>query len=784
MKNVVWLPLAISIFTLQACKHPLAIIGEGDIIDDGGSGRGCSLEEHQAQDSACTDNDVAGAYAVNYKAVPRPGWRFVRWEGPCDRGSAFQHCGFNLSEEVVDSLQGAYPDVDLPASTAVFQAVTGTTGYLLAGTAVAGVAYETPTQLGVTGPDGSFQYEEGETVRFTIGGTVLGELAGQEKVTPFDLAGSSVPTGIRVLWALQGREDEEEDVLDQSASHVPLGFQNWYIHPDPGLHPFHTVTNLAVFLQSVDYDGDPNNGIEIAAGVASLLGNVELGLHQRWDKFLEDPAFRHLLGRGNRKHRFAMNQTMVKPAVALEFLYQSLGIDSQLVGVSEVRTATFSVRDSGEALETFSYDAGGSMVWHDKTTYGPSAFESWEYDVEGNVLRHEESAPQYAHSRMDTWQYDPEGNIAHYETISPNAFYSPQHNETSYRYDADGNRTQAATLSYREEGDVEFTWEYSYDFDDRGSLRKYTSQEESSEVRIYDAHGKLTQIGSLNTDGSVEITAEWEYDSSGRLARAELLGGEDPVILETWEYDADGRVIRYAGIGNIKYYSHRVTTWEYDALGRVIRSEHTDGDSGQLQSIGSWQYDEAGRLVLRKVVSAADDSDEELETWRYDDAGRMTNYSCESESHGCTSLYQEQIPYRTENWLYHADGTVSLREIQFAQTDNEGLPLADTIWKLHYDPAGELIREETNQGEYGSPGWVRTWSYNTDGNLTHQTMDGDVMPGFEEEIQTYKYIPTGWGYLFSRVDVFGYSTSDGETYFPPFKPRPRFVPTPQLLQPL
>ncbi|MFT5484180.1 MAG: hypothetical protein ACI9GW_002843, partial [Halieaceae bacterium] len=67
---------------LQACKHPLAIVGEGDIVDLNGTGYGCTYEQFAAGGSAC-DLDVQGDYLVNYQAVPRPGWKFVRWEGPC-----------------------------------------------------------------------------------------------------------------------------------------------------------------------------------------------------------------------------------------------------------------------------------------------------------------------------------------------------------------------------------------------------------------------------------------------------------------------------------------------------------------------------------------------------------------------------------------------------------------------------------------------------------------------------------------------------------------------------
>ena len=91
----------------------------------------------------------------------------------------------------------------------------------------------------MTGLDGSFQYEEGETVRFIIGNTLLGQVTGQEQVTPFDLAGSPVLTGIDITWGLQ-------DVVNGSL----------FSEADTDVDPFQAVINVAVLLQSLDHDGD------------------------------------------------------------------------------------------------------------------------------------------------------------------------------------------------------------------------------------------------------------------------------------------------------------------------------------------------------------------------------------------------------------------------------------------------------------------------------------------------------------------------------------------------
>lgn len=84
-----------SALILASCKHPLQISGEGDIVELNEGVRGCTLEEFEAQDARCTDNDVEGDYNVVYEAQPRPGWTFVSWNGECGEVPRGQ-CQFNI----------------------------------------------------------------------------------------------------------------------------------------------------------------------------------------------------------------------------------------------------------------------------------------------------------------------------------------------------------------------------------------------------------------------------------------------------------------------------------------------------------------------------------------------------------------------------------------------------------------------------------------------------------------------------------------------------------------
>jgi CubicO group peptidase (beta-lactamase class C family) len=123
MNKLKLLAVILGAVLLQACKHPLAIVGEGDIIDVNNSDYGCTLEQSQAGDAACTDNEVTGDYHVNFRAEPRLGWRFVQWEGPCAQTSEYRHCRIDVTADWVSWWEEVASGFEIPASTAVFEEV-------------------------------------------------------------------------------------------------------------------------------------------------------------------------------------------------------------------------------------------------------------------------------------------------------------------------------------------------------------------------------------------------------------------------------------------------------------------------------------------------------------------------------------------------------------------------------------------------------------------------------------------------------------------------------------
>lgn len=100
---------------------------------------------------------------------------------------------------------------------------------------VEGVEYRSGEQSGITDADGTFVYEVGETVTFSLGGVTIGTVEGREVVTPLEM--------------VDGASVSDDAIL-----------------------------NRVRFLLLLDSDGDPDNGIQVSDGVRSMAegwGNID-----------------------------------------------------------------------------------------------------------------------------------------------------------------------------------------------------------------------------------------------------------------------------------------------------------------------------------------------------------------------------------------------------------------------------------------------------------------------------------------------------------------------------
>jgi hypothetical protein len=151
---------------------------------------------------------------------------------------------------------------------------------------VEGLAYSaSPSGLtGTTNDQGEFDYRDGDTVTFRIGDVVLGAATAQSVVTPRTLA--------------------------EAATNLPVG-----------VTAADVARNIAIFLQTFDADGNPDNGITIPEAVVSAAtGNIVFGKPS--SEFIEDSALTALAD--------TVGKTVVTPEDAAA--HQQRSLSSLLAG--------------------------------------------------------------------------------------------------------------------------------------------------------------------------------------------------------------------------------------------------------------------------------------------------------------------------------------------------------------------------------------------------------------------------------------------------------------------
>jgi hypothetical protein len=119
--------------------------------------------------------------------------------------------------------------------------------------AVEGLDYTSGSTSGTTNATGQFTYEVGNPVTFSIGGIVIGTVSGKDTITPVDL--------------VEGATDETTPA----------------------------VTNIARFLQTLDDDGDPDNGILITDDVIALASDLEVDFDQSITDFENDGSVQTII---------------------------------------------------------------------------------------------------------------------------------------------------------------------------------------------------------------------------------------------------------------------------------------------------------------------------------------------------------------------------------------------------------------------------------------------------------------------------------------------------------
>ena len=220
---------------------------------------------------------------------------------------------------------------------------SGPTTGILTDAAVAGVGYVSSSgAAGTTDERGSYKYSHGDTVEFRLGSMILGKVKGAPIVTPIELAGDN---GNR-------------------------------------------LKNILVLLQSLDVDGNPENGISIPAGAAAAV-SAAINLDSDFAGFGSSAELQKARDAGG----------ITGPARAVEqadahFLSQGISLLSTDIWVSYDDTMAIAIRAStagtgeylqGEATPDDSCDVnrvcGSKLVSKAGVEYGAARMS--EFDTRG-----------------------------------------------------------------------------------------------------------------------------------------------------------------------------------------------------------------------------------------------------------------------------------------------------------------------------------------------------------------------------------------------------------------
>jgi len=450
---------------------------------------------------------------------------------------------------------------------------------VLAAPATAGVSYETESLSGVTDEDGSFEYREGESVRFFLGDTTLGEAAGQDEVTPFDLAGiEPLTTGAR------GFEEARE------------GTSN--------------AANIATLLQTFDNDADPTNGIEITPEVAALFEGVEVDLDRDIFDFAREHTFRAVLNRADADEVFDGHRRPRGGIIVMNDLYAALDLTP---GFFAPQSATVDEDGDGEldVIREYSYEEQrASVVRTDVGSNAKQTVTTTEFDEDGNQVSElkTEEGDQVVFAKRSV--IDANGNVVlvshdlHGDgSVERSTIYS--HDEfgrvlrTEHDDDADGTPDRVGSYEYDRRGNQSrFEWDGDVD-----GIPEYV------ELQVWSRARRLLGV-ELDSDGDgwFESFEAFDYDEDGRLlGRAHYLDGEpDPNRVQVWEHDEAGRRIAQTTDDDGDGVFDRVQTWAYDSEDNATRLEYDFDADGSTDAVVTYAYDADGNRIAEESDHDAD----------------------------------------------------------------------------------------------------------------------------------------------------------------------------------
>ena len=485
---------------------------------------------------------------------------------------------------------------------------TPTVTGVLFDSAVAGVDYScSGGRQGTTDAVGEFTCGEGDTVVFSVGGIALGEVSAAARVTVFDLAEADQPDS-RQLQEYIGN---------------PIGDTTWVDSVVAiGDFPLHRALNMASFLQTLDDDMDPENGIEIAADTRVRLKAATYRLNFALSQVEFTSRLRKVLTQAG------IPRSPRKPLAVVRHL-----VNSGVIPGPFQRLVNYDIqRDQGGNLRVFfGFDANGNLnrsERDDNIDGSIDYFYEYNFNTQGNLTRQRVYNNQGSVDDLDSYTYDGNANLTRYEldhtldgTIGALGAYTCDSNGNQTRterdYDGDGKNDQVEVAVFDASGNrlwLETDWNGDGTTDTRESYSYDTQGNQTGILSDYDADGVIDRDESIsyntdgnpvsdsvdwNMDGTIDWIETWKYDSEGNVVSFSVDSNNDGTIDETgsYAYDSAGRLIHFESGPVGGSVTNRLTN-AYDPDGGMIRRTEWDTDiDGTIDAVVVKTYDAQGNLV-------------------------------------------------------------------------------------------------------------------------------------------------------------------------------------------
>jgi hypothetical protein len=402
---------------------------------------------------------------------------------------------------------------------------------------VAGLRYKTDTQEGLTNALGEYEYIEGEMVQFSIGGIELGQALASEQTTPFSLFGIIPPSNeARIAEALS--DSTYVRSLDKAL-------------------------NVALLLQNLDSDGDPDNGIDIADADTELADSTLNIQSFKAANFLTQANISAL------KARLELSTPTRTLSQAAEHLYSSLDVE-----VEAAQVQSFSSTNVSQKQNTlYQYDDQGRLIREDvdSDSNGQTDY-SILYSYTNDQLTQIENTRD---SSIQTMSYNQNGQITSRATQNQSA---PNTRETSVY--SNGNLI-----------------EFSFDADDDGSPEKVTRY-------TYDAQGN-------------QLSYSIDLASSG-------IGNVDSIV--SYSYNSNNQVVTFSEDKDNDGTPNLVIAYSYDANGNRSSYNITVNNNGSPESLSNFEFFPSGKVKTYKTLNPQDGSLEYQEAYKYNQKGQRTSY--------------------------------------------------------------------------------------------------------------------------------------------------------------